>query len=81
MTVQASYSGVPLTIEALEDRVWQLLCAELPNYGSDLMILVSQNISPKLADFLHDNGVDIDWSDRSRYGGVHIVNASDMEGG
>jgi len=27
-----------------------------------------QDLGPALADFLHERGVDVDWTDRSRYG-------------
>ena len=27
-----------------------------------------QDLAPALADFLHERGVDVDWTDRSRYG-------------
>jgi hypothetical protein len=34
-------------------------------------VYLIQDLGPALADFLHERGVDVDWTDRSRYHGAN----------
>lgn len=58
-----------IDIEKLENFLWEQFgnrdVVALP--GGDGWINV-QDLGPALADFLHEHGVNIDWSDGSRYG-------------
>jgi hypothetical protein len=52
----------------MEDFLWKF-------FGESLAVQTTkgdhyhiQDLAPELADFLHERGVDVDWTDRSRYG-------------
>lgn len=66
------HHALQFTIEQLESHVWEQLQESLPQYGlsveGGLAHAVTQDIGPRIADFLHEHGVRVDWSDRSRYG-------------
>jgi hypothetical protein len=64
-----------ITIEQVEEFLWKFFgenhfvtpdaCA---NCRLTKGVFTIQDLGPDLADFLHERGVDIDWSDGSRFG-------------
>jgi len=59
-----------IDIEKMEDVLYHYFTSGIirPLVGTALACRMAQDLGPQLADFLHDHGVVIDWSDGSRYG-------------
>lgn len=62
-------------INAMEDFLWKFFGEEhvvtadaCPSCRLTRRTFTEQDLGPALADFLHERGVDVDWTDRSRYG-------------
>ena len=56
-----------ITIEQVEEFLWKFY-DEHHFVNCDGNTYSIQDLGPALADFLHERGVDIDWSDGSRFG-------------
>jgi hypothetical protein len=58
-----------VTIEKVENFLWKFF-GESHIVTSPAGTFNVQDLGPALADFLHEHGVTIDWSDGSRFGGT-----------
>lgn len=68
-------SAPAVDINTMEDFLWKyfgechfVTADACPNCRLTKGHFSVQDIAPALADFLHEHGVDVDWTDRSRYG-------------
>lgn len=57
-----------IEIEHLENWLWEYFGRSHHLMTCGDRVITVQDLGPDLADFLHEQGVSIDWSDGSRYG-------------